>query len=155
MRTSKKCESQNLSPVNRRSGMACVEFAVLLPFLMIILVGIVEVGNALRASHSLQGALREGGRLAVASSTNDNLNSKVVRDVRAFVYAAGFSGRNVEVTIQDAGTGASVSLGDTSLQGTLVRIAAGLPYDTIEIFPRQFLSGDTISASIVIRIPEH
>lgn len=158
MRTTRLDERPKPFPFRQRKGIACVEFAVVLPVLIVIIVGMVEVGNALRASHALESALREGGRLAIVSaptaSNDDTLNTKVTQDVRAFVFAAGFSGRNVNVTIEDTQTGAPVTLGDSSLQGTMIRIKASLPYDTIEVFPRQFLSVDSVSNSIVIRIPE-
>lgn len=141
-----------------RSGIACVEFAVVLPFILIMMVGIIEAGSALRASHALQSALSEGGRLAISKSTEltlaPTLNGQVTRDIRSFMHAAGFSGPDVTVSITDATTGTPVTLGSIPIRGTNVRIAASLSYDTIEIFPRRFLSVSSVSNSIVIRIPQ-
>lgn len=58
-------------PPIRRDAVATVEFAVILPFLLILLFGIWEVGRFLDAQMLLEGAVREGGRIAAAGSRRD------------------------------------------------------------------------------------
>lgn len=71
-----------LSGVSRRSrdrrtrrgqedrGTALVEFAIVLPVLVVLLVGIVEAGRVLAAQVALQGAARDGARvLALGGSS--------------------------------------------------------------------------------------
>jgi Flp pilus assembly protein TadG len=48
-----------------RTGAATVEFAFLLPVLVIILLGALEVGNMLFVKSALQNAAREGARRAI------------------------------------------------------------------------------------------
>ena len=70
-------------------GQALVEFALLLPVVMLILIGIVEFGRAWQAKQTLTDAAREGARLAVvgnASYTVDTVNSKV----KTMMKQAGF-----------------------------------------------------------------
>jgi Flp pilus assembly protein TadG len=53
-------------------GAAMVEFAIVLPVLMLILVGIIEFGRAYNAQVSIQAAAREGAReLALRHSATD------------------------------------------------------------------------------------
>lgn len=50
--------------VNRRSGVAAVELAVCLPLLLLMLVGVWEVGRFVEVQQLLSNAVREGGRQA-------------------------------------------------------------------------------------------
>jgi Flp pilus assembly protein TadG len=53
-------------------GAAMVEFAIVLPVLMLILLGIIEFGRAYNAQVSIQAAAREGAReLALRHSSTD------------------------------------------------------------------------------------
>ncbi|MEQ9407978.1 MAG: pilus assembly protein, partial [Fuerstiella sp.] len=47
-----------------RRGVAALEAAVVTPMLLILVLGTIEMGTALRASTILQSAVREAGRLA-------------------------------------------------------------------------------------------
>ncbi len=51
-------------------GNAIAEFALVLPLLMMLVFGMVELGFALSASQAVESAAREGGRLASLSSTS-------------------------------------------------------------------------------------
>ena len=50
-----------------RRGQALVEFALILPILMILLMGIIEFGRAWNVKQVLTDASREGARLAVVA----------------------------------------------------------------------------------------
>src|SRR5918994_316818 len=53
-------------------GAAMVEFAIILPFLLMLVVGIIEFGRAYNIQVSLQAAAREGAReLALGKSASD------------------------------------------------------------------------------------
>lgn len=60
-------------PDRRRDrGAAMVEFALIAPILVVLLVGIIEFGRAYNAQISIQGAAREGARaLALRNSAAD------------------------------------------------------------------------------------
>jgi Flp pilus assembly protein TadG len=51
-------------------GVAAVEFALLLPMLLLLVFGIIDFGRALNAQITLTQAAREGARLASVGSTN-------------------------------------------------------------------------------------
>jgi len=85
----------------RDRGAAAVEFALLLPLLMLLVFGIVDFGRALNAQITLTQAAREGARLAALGEPN------VVSSTQA--AATGLNPVNVTVTSCPAGAGAGVN----------------------------------------------
>ena len=58
-------------PLARRdSGAAAVEFAIMLPLLLLILFGIIDFGRALNAQVTITQAAREGARLTALNQPN-------------------------------------------------------------------------------------
>lgn len=60
----------------RRTGQALVEFALILPLLLLLVIGLVEFGRAWNAFHVITDAAREGARTAVvadATITQDSV----------------------------------------------------------------------------------
>ncbi|HET7398031.1 MAG TPA: TadE/TadG family type IV pilus assembly protein [Intrasporangium sp.] len=55
----------------RERGASAVEFALMLPFLMLVLAGIVDFGRAFFVEIQLANAAREGARAAIISPTNN------------------------------------------------------------------------------------
>ena len=53
----------------RRRGQALVEFALILPILLVILLGTVDAGRLIFAYNSVANAAREGGRTAIINQT--------------------------------------------------------------------------------------
>jgi len=58
-------------------GTAAVEFALVLPVLLLIVFGIVDFGRALNAQLTLTGAAREGVRLAALGYTDAAIQARV------------------------------------------------------------------------------
>ena len=82
-------------------GAAAVEFALLLPLLMLLVFGIVDFGRALNAQITLTQAAREGARMAALGEAN------VVSGTQA--AATGLSPVKVTVTSCPAGAGPGVN----------------------------------------------
>jgi len=59
--------------VNTR-GNAVVEFALVLPILLLVVFGITELGRMIMTTNVLNTASREGARLAAVSAISDSLN---------------------------------------------------------------------------------
>jgi Flp pilus assembly protein TadG len=57
-------------------GAAAVEFALLLPLLLLIVLGIIDFGRMLNAQVTLTQAAREGARLAALGQPNANVTSR-------------------------------------------------------------------------------
>jgi Flp pilus assembly protein TadG len=67
-RRSRKCRDR----IDGERGAAVVEFALVVPILLMLLVGIIEFGRAYSVMVSLQGASREGARaLALGKSAGE------------------------------------------------------------------------------------
>lgn len=90
----------------RDRGAAAVEFALLLPVLLLIVFGIIDFGRALNAQITLTQAAREGARLAALGEPN------VVSRTQA--AATGLSPVAVAVTACPAGAGPGVDASVTT-----------------------------------------
>lgn len=79
-----------------RLGAAAIEFACVLPFLVLFLMGSVEVGRGVMVKHVLEEAARAGCRVAVFESSSA---ADVESIVGTAMDAANLSGSNYTVTI--------------------------------------------------------
>jgi Flp pilus assembly protein TadG len=82
---------------NRRAT-ACVEFALILPVLMIFVLGMLEMGRYIEVRQILTSAAEEGARQA---STGQLTNAQVVNVVTGCVKAAGLPTTGLTVTVAD------------------------------------------------------
>lgn len=152
-------QRRNARPQESRDGAAMVEFAIISPVFLALVLGVVEIGTALEASNLMTSALREGGRLATMDwetvvPQNLTPNEKVETDIRNFLQAAGFPASEVHLTIrhaEGANEGQPFDLADPDNKLQLFTISASIPYDSVSSYPSNFLSGQTLKASITMR----
>jgi Flp pilus assembly protein TadG len=90
----------------RRRAVAAVEFAFLAPPLLILLVGIWEIGRLIEVQQMMVNAAREGGRQA---ATGQLTNTQVQQVVTQYLQVAGLPTTNVNVTVTDLTTAVDVS----------------------------------------------
>jgi Flp pilus assembly protein TadG len=106
-----------------RRAVATVEFALLLPFIMILLLGIWEIGRIADVSGIANNAAREGARQA---STGLNSNSQVTADVQYYISQAlqgqGMSSAAAQQVVNDA----IITVQDLTNPGTDVANASQL-----------------------------
>ncbi len=62
-----------LSKIRNTRGNALIEFALVLPILLLVLFGITELGRMIMTTNMLNTASREGARLAAVSPMSDSL----------------------------------------------------------------------------------
>jgi Flp pilus assembly protein TadG len=105
------------------SGAAAVEFALLLPVLMMILFGIIEFGFALYQQAILTNASREGARLGIVQSVPAITTAQINATIDTYLAPTGINPANV--------TRAIVAGGPT---GTPVTVSLTLPY-TFMVLP--------------------
>jgi Flp pilus assembly protein TadG len=142
-----------------RRGSAAVEFAVIVPLFLVLVLGTWEMGTAVRASNNLTAAVREGGRLASMDFTssvgvNQTANEKVIQDIRAFLNAAGLPGAQTTITIThaDGGTaGQPFDIGNTANYLKLFKITATIPFTSISMFPNRIMKNSVLKAELVTR----
>ena len=106
--------TERVSAVNQRiflrrlsdRGAAAVEFALVLPLLLLILFGIIDFGRALNTQITLTQAAREGARVAALGQSTANVVT------RTQTSATGLSPVSVTVTgcPQGAGAGANATV---------------------------------------------
>src|SRR5690554_4033910 len=87
----------NRKPEQLRHGAATVELAIIMPVFLTMLLGLVELSSALNATQTLQGAIRDAGRLAsmdykIILGSSTNANTKIVQDIRNLLTASGIPG---------------------------------------------------------------
>ena len=143
----------------RRDGVAAVELAMMSPFFLFLVLGILELGRGFDAGVKLTSAVREGGRLAAMdfsklTSAGQTVNQKVESDIRNYLSASGIPGDEVTVSITHAdGTneGQTFDLEADDNYLDLFRITVEIPYEAISVFPLTYFDGKDLSASIVFR----
>ena len=142
-----------------RKGVAAVECAIVLPIMMVLVLGLIEIGTALRASTIMQSSVREAGRLASMDwryvvEDGETPNAKVEQDIRNFVTASGLPGDDLVVSIEHAegdSAGAEFDISDADNELKLILIEITLPYASISLFPTQYMGGTDLRAGVVSR----
>jgi Flp pilus assembly protein TadG len=64
--------------LKKNDGQALVEFAIILPILLLILMGIVEFGMMLNSYLTVRNACREGARTAIVGSSDVEIKSLIL-----------------------------------------------------------------------------
>lgn len=138
---------------HRQSGIATVEFAIVLPVLVMLLLGVTEIGRAMLRYNALTKAAQEGARYAAAyallgSTGAVNVDPQLLTEVRnvvVFGNTAG-AGRPVLGGLQTA----QVNVVD--LGGDQVRVDVSYPYQPLlgPVLPN-LGPGSSIATSFVMQ----
>ena len=147
-------------PREARRGAAAVEFAVLVPLFLMLVLGTWEMGTALTAGTKMSAAVREGGRLAsmdYKDTLNDGvtINNKVIQDIKNFLTASGIPGDKVTITIthaDGANAGSNFDLSDPNNYLKLFTITALVNYSDISTFPNNYMKDQKVQAQLVFRM---
>ena len=81
-------------------GQALVEFALIMPFLLLFIIGIVEFGRAWNLHQVITDAAREGARTAVVHDPAMTLDS-INQTVKNAIATAGVNPNNATITVTD------------------------------------------------------
>ncbi|QGJ70910.1 Pilus assembly protein [Planctomycetales bacterium 10988] len=146
-------------PRDARSGLAMLEFAMVLPIFALMMIGIIEFGRAFQVAQQLTVAAREGGRLGllqiVDDSGNETNNEKVVRDIKNFLAAGGIPINNAQVLIMDQSEDDPYSAPELDLEDadrdTYFRVHVSVPFNDVAYNSPWFLGGRRLSGSVVFR----
>lgn len=121
-------------------GSVAVEFALFMPVLLMLIMGIIELGSAWYSKQMMVSASREGARMAALYS--DTTNTQVEQEVQTLLTQAGFPG---SATI--ASTGAGGSPGDL----VTVQITTNHPLSVLGGLVPGLPQAITLTASTVMR----
>ena len=151
--------------VGKSKGQALVEFAVILPFLLVLIGGAVDYGLAFLVSNVVQNAARDGARVGATIPTLDPSDADVVGtfpeclgDADVVIQAAcsritnsslfnGFTVSNQGLSGTSPNQGVTVAVSGTYRWFVLDLITAPLPLLGIDGFPDEI----TIARSAKIR----
>ncbi len=134
-------------PSPRRRGAATVEFAVVIPVLLVFILGIIEIGRLVMVAQVNTNASREGARYAVQGAAD---SAAVEAYVRTYLTSAGVSnatagsGTAVTVTIEaQSGTGwVAVTNPSTQPAGTPIRVTVSANFNEQSWLPSRFFVGN-------------
>lgn len=130
----------------RRRGAAAVELAIVLPFLLALVLGMLEIGRAIMATNALTTAAREGVRAGVVANGD---NAKITAAVNSSLTAQKIPLSNVQVAVKVNNVTANVSSAAT---GAAVSVTVSVPYHDVKWVPSpDYLVGKTLTATAVMR----
>ena len=139
-----------------RQGIAAVECAIVAPLMVLLLLGMIDVGEYANVYQKVSDASREGARIAVQYETSNasQVSSGVMNYLRdAFPNVpAGTLASAVNVSVANA-TGGPITGGMTTVtSGTEIRVTVTLQYDVVRwIDHLPFLDGAQIATTTIMR----
>lgn len=121
---------------NARIGAHLVEFAFVIPFFLLFIFGLIEVGRGMMVSTLMSNAARTGCRVGVVPGRNNN---DVIAAVDSLLSAQGISGHTTTITVNGS-TGTNVSSGQT---GDTVLVTVSVPIAQASWLPSlSFMKGN-------------
>ena len=145
----------------RRRGATLVEFALIIPILLALLLGVIEFGWMAKNKLQLANAVREGARDAAVGLSTDSIKTRIKN------RAAGIPGVPSTLVIDlqrddgdDAAYTYNIALGDKAANsevkiyndapsGTLIRVRVTLPHQSLTNIP--FSQGRTLQVEVIMR----
>jgi Flp pilus assembly protein TadG len=152
-----KHRAPNKSKMDRRRGAAAVEFAVVAPVLVAIMMGLIQSGRGYEAKNLLEGAAREGARFATMDrsslpKTGQTANQKLINDVKNFLATNGISKQDITVTVKDAITPTKdFNLDDPNNDFKLFSVNVSVKYSDVSLTTVSAGNDYTLTASVVFR----
>jgi Flp pilus assembly protein TadG len=127
------CPHSSQRPSSLRSGVAAVELAVVSPLVLVLLVGLLQVGRMVQANEIVSNAAREGARKA---STGANSFTDVQSAVANYLTNAGITNQSgLTVTVTDMTQGNAGPQFNPSTANCLdqLKIIVTLPCSNIQL----------------------
>jgi Flp pilus assembly protein TadG len=121
-----------------RRAAAALEFALIAPIFLLLILGIVEFGRVLMVEQILVNAAREGARQAALPLSTDAQVSKTVSN---YLTATGISGQTQTL---------SPTLASNPASGQPLTLRITVPVTSVSWFPPMFFNGKRLSATVVM-----
>lgn len=121
----------------RRRGAAAVEFALVLPFMILLVFGMIEFSRAMLVQSALTTSARSGARLGAFPNSNyDDVKAAVDKSLQNEGFDATKATVDVYV-IDKAGVSTQVTSNATfkCAEGSQVRVGTGLQYNDVSWLP--------------------
>ena len=91
--------------IREERGASLVEFAIVMPLLMLMVMGLAEFGLAFKDHLSISSASREGARVGAAAGRDASVDWFILRNVETALAGAVDRGSIVSVTVRNATPG--------------------------------------------------
>lgn len=137
-----KLENFYQSCRRNRRGAAVVEFAIVAPVFILLVLGMIEIGRGVMVQQIITNAAREGARWAVLDGAT---SSSVQSQVRNYLQQASLS------SAQASAATINVDI-PTNKYGNPATVTVSIPYAQVSWVPLpRFLNGKTLSAASTMR----
>ena len=135
-----------MKPDSRERGSAMVETAIAIPILLVLMVGIFEVGRAYETWQVLTNAAREGARMSVTPGSSQSNTTALVRQ-----YMANGQLTKSATAVVVVNQGASIDVNGTPVSASAVTV--DYPFEFIMLQPvvRLVAPGATVGGPLTMR----
>jgi Flp pilus assembly protein TadG len=134
--------------MKNRKGVAAVEFAVVLPLFVIMIVGMTEVGMAVMTQQKLTNIAREGARNYAMFETKDSKGVTLTGTTDSALACIQTACNNENIPYASLKVSPQISTSSDGSQAVSITVA--LPFSTVAIFTPTYFSGD-LTASTTMR----
>ena len=130
----------------RERGSAMVEAAICIPLLLVLMVGIFEVGRAYETWQVLTNAAREGARMAVMPSSDNTTTTALIREYMTNGQLTGAAAATVNIN-----EAASINVNGTAVSASLVTVDYPFQFIMLQPIVRLVSPGATVGGPITMR----
>jgi len=130
----------------RERGSAMVEAAITIPLLLVLMVGIFEVGRAYQTWQVLTNAAREGARMSITPSSTPSNTTALVRQYMADGQLTNYSTAAVNVNKTS-----SINVNGTPVSASLVTVDYPFQFIMLQPVVRLVVPGTTVGGPITMR----
>lgn len=130
----------------RRCGAALVEFALVIPVLVTLILGAMEFSRAIMVKEVLQDAVRKACRLSIQPG---KANAAITTEVNNILSDNKIASGNATLTIMVNGVVADAS---TAVRGDQVSVKVSVPVAQVSWTPPLFLTGTTLESETLVMI---
>jgi Flp pilus assembly protein TadG len=152
-------ESTRIPPPRpRRSAVAAMEFAVLLPFLIMIVMGMFELGRGMLARETLCNAARKGCRTGILHQYG---NPDIIRDVTNIMTDNGYDSTKfnppsigtISITVTDPN---GIVLADAldAPPGSVVSVQVSIPVTSVAWVTPNFLPATSLESDLMVMMKQ-
>jgi TadE-like protein len=140
-----------------RTGAVAVEFAIVAPILVAIVLGMIELGRAFEMQNLLEVAAREGARFASMDrdgmlDPGESANDKLIEDVKNFLASNGVPRDDINVTVKDfEDPNQDFDLDDPDNDLRLFEVKIEVDWSSMSVTPVEAGSDHPLSAKVVFR----
>ena len=130
----------------RERGQAMVETAIVIPILLVLMVGIFEVGRAYETWQVLTNAAREGARMSVTPSSVEATTTALIRQYMANGQLSESATAAVVVN-----KGASINVNGTAVSASAVIVDYPFEFIMLQPIVRLVAPGATVGGPLTMR----